>query len=140
MGDKAKTYQVEFLMPDGPVCVTVREDEFVLAAARAAGLELPSLCEQGWCTTCTCQVLEGCVDQSASRRFYQADREAGFALICTGKPRSDLRLRPYAAYEMREHRLAKRLPVPRGIRIHVPDSKGLMGGDGLPRRGRLDED
>ena len=119
----ATVYRVEFLMPDGPTCVAVRADEFILAAARAAGLELPSLCEQGWCTTCTCKVLEGSVDQSASWRFYEADREAGFALICTGKPRSDLRLRPYAAGEMREHRIAKHLPVPRGIRVQAPAPK-----------------
>lgn len=114
------TYQVTFLFPDRTVTVPVREDELILAAARRRGVELPSLCEQGWCITCAVQVLEGYVDQSASRRFYQADREAGFALICTGKPRSDLRLRPYATEAMRAFRVAHHLPVPRGTRSRPP--------------------
>jgi ferredoxin len=114
------TYNVEFLFPDGPVTVEVRADEFILAAARRQGLDLPSLCEMGWCCTCSCKVLEGYVDQSASRRFYEADREAGFALICTGQPRSDLRLRPYALEEMRAFRIARHLPVPRGTKVRLP--------------------
>src|SRR5205085_273653 len=99
------------------VCdITVREDEFILAAARAQGLDLPSLCEQGWCITCACWVLAGQVDQSASRRFYPQDRDAGFALICTGRPRSDLVLRPGATEALRAHRDRHHLPVPRGTR------------------------
>jgi ferritin-like protein len=55
-------------------------------------------------------------DQSASVRYYEEDRRAGFALICTGRPRSDLHLRPGAVEEMRAHRDASHLPVPRGTR------------------------
>jgi ferredoxin len=110
------TYRVTFEFPDGPTTIEVRHDEFILTAARAAGLTLPSLCEQGWCITCAARVLEGIVDQTASRRYYPADRAAGFALLCTGKPRSDLRLRPGATEAMRAHRDAHRLPVPRGTR------------------------
>jgi ferredoxin len=109
------TYRVTFELPDGPMTITAGCDEFILAAARRAGLDLPSLCEQGWCITCAAWVLEGKVDQSASRRFYRADRAAGFALLCTAKPRSDLRLRPGAKEVMRAHRIAHRLPVPRGM-------------------------
>ena len=112
----AATYRVNILLPDGPVDIAVREDEFILAAARAQGLDLPSLCEQGWCITCACWVLEGEVDQSASRRFYPQDREAGFALICTGQPRSDLVLRAGATEAMRAHRDRHHLPAPRGTR------------------------
>ena len=110
------TYRVTILLPDGPVDIAVREDEFILAAARAQGLDLPSLCEQGWCITCACWVLAGEVDQSASRRFYPQDREAGFALICTGRPRSDLVLRAGATEALRAHRDRHHLPVPRGTR------------------------
>ena len=108
------TYNVTLELEDGPVTIRVRGDEFILAAARKAGLELPSLCEQGWCVTCAVWVLEGVVDQTSSRRYYSQDRVAGFALPCTGRPRSDLRLRPGATEVMRKHRIAHRLPVPRG--------------------------
>jgi ferredoxin len=94
--------------------VQVSADRYILDVAREAGLRLPSRCEQGWCCTCAARVLAGVVDQSDSRRFYEADRQAGFALICTGKPRSDLTLKTHALPEMRAHRLALHLPVPRG--------------------------
>lgn len=107
-------YRVRFCLPSGSVEIAVREDEFVLAVARKAGIELPGLCEQGWCIACACWVLAGTVDQSASLRFYPQDRDAGFALICTGRPRSDLVLQPGATEAMRANRDHHRLPVPRG--------------------------
>ncbi len=103
-------------MPDGPTTIQVRADQFILVAGRAAGLDLPSLCEQGWCITCAVWILEGVVDQRASRRYYPQDQAAGFALPCTGRSRSDLRLRPGATEAMRANRDAHRLPVPRGTR------------------------
>ncbi len=81
-----KAYHVTFELADGPVTIAVGHDEFILKAARAAGLNLPSLCEQGWCITCAARVLEGNVEQSASRRFYKADGAAGFALLFTANP------------------------------------------------------
>jgi ferredoxin len=112
----ATTHRVTIQLPGRSVDITVREDECILAAARAQGLDLPSLCEQGWCITCACWMLAGEVDQSASRRFYAQDREAGFALICTGRPRSDLVLRAGATEALRAHRDRHHLPVPRGTR------------------------
>lgn len=110
---------MELRLPDGRVAVVrVGPQEFILEVARTAGLDLPSLCEQGWCTSCACRVVAGEVDQSASRRFYNADREAGFALICTGRPRSDLVLLTHQHPAMRDHRITKRLPVPRGISLN----------------------
>ncbi len=95
------------------VGVDVPEDRYILAAARDAGLDLPSMCEMGWCTTCAVWIICGRIDQSDSWRYYEADREAGFGLICTGKPLTDLRLRPGATRAMREFRRSKGLPAPR---------------------------
>ena len=94
--------------------MAVREDEYVLAAARRTGLVLPSLCEQGWDIACAVRVLEGTLDHSDARRYYPDDEREGFALICTAKPRSDLRLRTHQTEAMRRHRDANRLPAPRG--------------------------
>ena len=108
-------YRVELVFPDGTrPCLRVAGEEFVLAAARRAGLTLPSLCEQGWCCTCAARVLAGELDHGAARRFFSEDRAAGFALLCTARARSDLRLRTHALQAMRAHRLAAGLPVPRG--------------------------
>ncbi len=89
-------------------------EEHVLDAARRHGLELPSSCEQGWDLACAVEVLEGRLDHADSRRYYAEDERAGFALICTAKPLSDLRLRTHRNKAMREHRLANGLPAPRG--------------------------
>jgi ferredoxin len=89
-------------------------DEHVLDAARRAGLRLPSICEQGWDIACAVEVVEGRLDHSDARRYYSEDEEAGFALICTAKPCSDLRLRTHASAAMRAHRDAHGLPAPRG--------------------------
>lgn len=115
-GDNDTAYTVTFDLPEGPVTLVVHAAECILETARREGIDLPSLCEQGWCITCAVKVLSGIVDQSASLRFYEEDRRAGFALICTGRPRSDLHLRPGAVEEMRAHRDAHHLPVPRGTR------------------------
>jgi ferredoxin len=108
-------YRVEFELPDGRTqTVTAREDEHVLAAARRAGLALPSLCEQGWDLACAVRVLHGELDHSDARRYYDEDERGGFALVCTAKARSDLRLRTHQTAAMRRHRYAHGLPAPRG--------------------------
>jgi ferredoxin len=73
----------------------VAEDEFILATAYREGFDLPSMCLQGWC-------------------YFPQDREAGFILLCTAQPRSDLVIRTHQRAAMRDHRLACRLPTPRG--------------------------
>jgi ferredoxin len=102
-------------LPGGGVrTISVGEDEHVLAAARRNGLTLPSLCEQGWDLACAVRVLDGRLDQSDSRRYYPEDEQAGFGLICTAKPLSNLRLRTHQTVAMRAHRDAHGLPAPRG--------------------------
>jgi ferredoxin len=59
-------------------------------------------------------VIEGRLDHTDARRYYPADEQDRFALICTGKPLTDLRLRTHQSRAMREHRDARGLPAPRG--------------------------
>src|SRR6266853_2098986 len=68
-------------------------------------------CDHRRCLACAAR-LEGPgeVDQSDSVSYYPEDREAGFVLLCTGKPRTSLRVRTHQAHEMREHRRQKNLP------------------------------
>ncbi len=89
-------------------------DEYVLEAARRAGLVLPSLCEQGWDIACAAKVVEGTLDHSHARRYYRADEKAGFALLCVARPRSDVRLVTHQTAAMRAHRDRHGLPAPRG--------------------------
>jgi ferredoxin len=102
-------------LPDGSTHrLSCGAEEHILDAARRAGLDLPSSCEQGWDLACAVRVLAGKLDHSDARRYYPEDEQAGFALICTAKPLSDLRLRAYERDAMQAHRLASKLPTTRG--------------------------
>lgn len=111
-----RTFTVELELPGGE-CRQLRvgEDEAILAAAYRAGVDVPSMCLQGWCLTCAARAQGGGRwDQSESRRYFEEDRRAGFLLPCTGKPRSDLKLKTHQRTAMRDHRIACGLPAPRG--------------------------
>jgi ferredoxin len=110
-----REYEVVFELPDGSTrTVRCGAEEHILDAARRHGLQLPSACEQGWDLACAARVLAGTLDHTDARRHYPQDEEAGYALICTAKPCSDLRLQTHQRDAMRQHRLTKRLPTPRG--------------------------
>lgn len=109
-----RTFPVEIDVAGQVSVIEAYPGEFVLDAARRHGLVLPSVCRQGWCTRCAVRVQSGVLDQSCSRRFYEEDRRAGFALICTGRACSPLRLVALRHEEFRAHRIAAGLPVPRG--------------------------
>lgn len=93
--------------------IEVRPNEHIWDAAFNAGIVLPALCHQGRCLTCAGKLeTPGDVDQSDSVSYYPQDQEAGFILLCTGKPRSALRIRTHQQTEMRAHRIQQGLPAP----------------------------
>ena len=108
------TYQVTFVTNSREVRTEVRDDQYLLDAAAAAGLQLPFMCLQGWCTTCAGRVLQGKVDQSEALRIYPQDQAAGFVLLCSAFPRSDLRILTHQKEELRLLRRSLNLPAPRG--------------------------
>jgi ferredoxin len=111
-----KEHLVRLIFPDGTEkTISVPGDEFVLLAAFRQGIDLPSMCLQGWCLTCAARVEgPGAWDQSASRRYYQTDRENKFILLCTALARSDLVIRTHQREAMRDERDRHGLPAPRG--------------------------
>lgn len=109
------TFKATFRFPDGDEhVVSVAGDEHLLDAALAEGLDPPYSCLQGWCLTCAARLVSGEVDQRDSRRYYPADREAGFVLPCTGRATSDVVLETHARDAMRRNRERHHLPFPRG--------------------------
>ena len=113
MDEGQETFKVVLLMPDREATIKVGADEHIWDAAFAANIQLPALCHQGYCLTCAGRLEKGGeVDQSDSLAYFPEDREAGFVLLCTGKPRSDLRIRTHQAGKMREHRKQKGLLAP----------------------------
>jgi ferredoxin len=109
-----KKFNATFVLPTGEDrTIQVGPNEHIWDAAAAAGIKLLALCHQGRCLTCAGRLLDGGeVDQSDSVSYFPEDREAGFVLLCTGKPRSALRILTNQQKEMREHRRRKKLPAP----------------------------
>ncbi|MBW4466786.1 MAG: 2Fe-2S iron-sulfur cluster binding domain-containing protein [Pegethrix bostrychoides GSE-TBD4-15B] len=83
-------YQVEVQFQGKTHSLSVPDDQTILAAAQAAGLDLPCSCSAGVCTTCAAQVLAGSLDQSDGMGVSPDLQAQGYALLCVSYPRSDL--------------------------------------------------
>lgn len=87
-----QTYTVQIQHAGKTHTIQVPEDQIVLQAADAAGLDLPSSCNAGVCTTCAAQLLEGNVEQSDGMGISPELQKQGYALLCVSYPRSDLKI------------------------------------------------
>jgi ferredoxin len=87
-----KTYTVEIQHEGKTYTLEVPEDKKILQAAYAAGIELPSSCNAGVCTTCAAQILEGSVDQSDGMGVSPELQAEGYVLLCVAYPRSNLKI------------------------------------------------
>jgi ferredoxin len=110
--ENPKTHLVVLETPQGERRFECGEDEFLWNAAARNGIVLPSICHQGRCLTCAGRLLSGQVDQSKAQSYLPEDRQAGYVLLCTGRPRSAVRIRTHEQWEMRKHRLSLGLPAP----------------------------
>lgn len=72
--------------------IACRADQSVLDACLREGIWLPHACTHGTCGTCKARVLEGEVDHRDSSPYALLDfeRDDGYALLCTARPRSHL--------------------------------------------------
>jgi ferredoxin len=88
----SNTYQVEILHQGTLHTLTVSEDQTVLNAALEQGVDLPSSCNAGVCTTCAAVIKEGTVEQPDSMGINAELQAKGYVLLCSAYPRSDLRI------------------------------------------------
>jgi ferredoxin len=88
----ANTYTVEINHKGNTHTLTVSENQTILAAANDAGLDLPSSCNAGVCTTCAAQVTSGTVEQGDGMGVSPDLQAQGYALLCVAYPRSDLKI------------------------------------------------
>jgi ferredoxin-NADP reductase len=70
--------------------VSCDEETTILAAARAAGLRLPSSCTKGLCGTCKTRKISGEVDMAHAGGIRQREIDQGFILLCCSRPRGDV--------------------------------------------------
>jgi ferredoxin len=88
----SKTYTVELHHQGKTHTLQVPEDQTILSIADAEGLELPSSCHAGVCTTCAGQIISGTVDQSDGMGVSPELQKQGYVLLCVAYPRSDLKI------------------------------------------------
>ena len=66
------------------------EDQDIISAAKMNGIDLPSSCCAGVCTSCASIILEGTVKQEDAMGLNDDLKDKGFALLCVAYPKSDL--------------------------------------------------
>lgn len=70
--------------------IDCRPDQFILEAAKAAGMRLPFSCSKGVCGTCKSKKIAGQVVMTHGGGIRQREIDAGMILICCSKPLGDV--------------------------------------------------
>ena len=109
---KATSYLVTLETPEGERSFRCGEHEFIWNAAARNQISLPAICHQGRCLTCAGLLLSGAVDQRSANSYFPQDKDAGFVLLCTARPQTDLRVKTHEQMRMRRHRAELGLPAP----------------------------
>lgn len=109
---------VELRLSERIVRLEVPTDEYLLysVSEQLPGYHWPKACEQGWCLACAARLIEGIVDHSDAVMYFPEDAAAGFVLLCTARPLTNLILEHHPRQtrrQMFQHRLDHGLPARR---------------------------
>jgi len=85
-------YNIKVQLDKKTVTFLCPEDKDIITAAKDMGIDLPSSCCAGVCTSCASMIADGSVHQDDAMGLNEDLRENGFALLCVAYPRSDLHI------------------------------------------------
>jgi ferredoxin len=94
-------YKITIKLPSGEKSeFNADEDISILESAEDAGHDLPYSCRNGSCSSCTCKLISGSVDQEDQLFLNDEQISEGYFLSCVAKPLEDCAVETHKEEDM----------------------------------------